>query len=364
MADKNFYTINGKTLTQLAVDIAQNSMDSRESLSEFNQSIAMDASILFDAAVTRLDPEFQTNLAMTLQDRYICNYLMAVTRLTKIGDMTVEQILEPLSTRRGDKFTVSDSATSIRLSAYGEWNNPTGALLDYSAPEVTHEAGRFIESEMQKPANLAVGKMLIVPLFNDKGIQFPVPVACRLNPTALKTDYLVDLLQAFVGNDQSVIGRWHKYWANQISLWDYLTNVDITREERRLELQDEDGWYRNMKNNFRNNWISTLLSGNKGQNIASSMVVLTDDSAQRMEKAMRGEFRNMRTREKFFKATGSFMLAIIQPTLERVRIYERGIGDTGIYTFDQVKPASSGNGATADINAMMKAYRMQNQLSY
>lgn len=352
--------INGKTLIEVASDFAVNSLDSRESLSEFNKGTQLVPSVLFDRAIMRFDPTFVTGLSQTLLDRYIGHYLMAVSALTKVGDVTVEQLLEPLSTSRST--TINDvSGYRTNLAAAYEWEKPTGKLIDYSAPELTFEASS-IDSDLSKPASMAVGKLLAIPLSNGKN-KVTATVMARLNPIVLESDGLVKLLEAFIGNDQSVIGRWHKLWANEISLADYITSKDIIQEERKLELEDKTGMYKNIKDNSRRNFLSTLLSGKKGRNVASSMIILTDDVAERLEMSMRGKFKDMRTREQFFKLTQAFILCVINPGAERIKMYERGDDRSGIFTFDDVKPAAA-SASSSSINDIMKAYRAQENMNY
>lgn len=346
------------TLLKIAADVASDALDGRQSMSEFNQSIQMTPSVLFDRGFTRLDPDFQNDLAQNLLDRYIANYMMSVTRLTKIGSVSVEEILAPLSTDASFAKTASHVSMDVP-----EWNTQDNDLVDYDAPELTHEAAQSgIDTDLSKPSALAIGKVIRVPLYSESGDKsLVVAVLARINPMALESKFLVRLLEAFIGNDNSILGRWHKYWANEISLYDYLTSTDIVREERKLELEDKTGWYHQMKQQFRSNFLTRLLGGRKGQNVASATIVLLQETALEMENSMRGEFKSFRQREQFFKATGSFQLVIINPAAQRVKIYERGAPSTGNYLFSQFKTAT-GSGASNALNDLMKAYRQQESL--
>ena len=71
---------------------------------------------------------------------------------------------------------------------------------------------------------------------------------------------------------------------------------------------------------------------------------------------MRGKFRNPKDREKFFDTTGSMLLTIVDPIRGVVKMYTRGVDQSSLYSFDDIKPAST-NAGFGDISAMMRAFK-------
>lgn len=364
-------TYNDKSLLELAGEFIENTADARESLSEYSSTTRLTPAVLVEDSLLRLPQNNINGIMQTLLSIYTGHYLQAVAMLTKVGNVTVDKLLEPVSQKRGGLL---DSVDRLGFESIAEWSKTEGALMDYSAEALKYKDKRVDRLplgkrqsdqggtrgsavEVNKPANIAVGKMIHVTLGTGNE-SIVVPVAVQINPRSLDVNYLVDVLAAFIGKDNSMIGRWHRWRAGEIkSFMDYAFALDLIEEERKLMLKDRDGFFKEARARSNRGLVSKFLSGQKQMNVASNMIVISKSGQSQLESAMRGQFSNKRVLHKFFQNTGAMLLCIVDPTMERVRIYQRGIDETGNFTFEDLEPAST-NPNASNINDVIKAYKL------
>ena len=102
---------------------------------------------------------------------------------------------------------------------------------------------------------------------------------------------------------------------------------------------------------------AALVSGQASPNAVSTMSIVSKQTAEQMEMALKGKFRSARTRDEYFKSNTSMMLIVVDTVMERFTIYQRGIADAGTYTLDDIKNSTKRTGVQ-DIESIMKAYKL------
>jgi hypothetical protein len=329
--------------------------DKRQSLAEFAAVARLTPVVLMEEAIARLEPEVVHSINQVHLSIYSALYLSVLNlQKTNKKGITAESIIEPLSDRRSVRSASFDVISSLAGPVATEsFQSPflrdTGSFMEDFVLE-SKDAGGAID----KPSSLAIGKVLNVPL----GEGLPdMTVTVMLNPRVIDTAFLVRVLEAYVGKDRSVIGRWHQWRAGEISSFlDYALALDLIEEDRKLRADDKDGFYLAAKNSRLTGMLSQLLTGKKSLNVASNFVLFTKTGMENMERAMRGKFTSANVRQKFFETTGTMIASVVDPIRETVTIYTRGAMEYGIYGFDELKPAAT-NPSHPDINSIMKAYK-------
>lgn len=347
-------TINNKPLTDLAFAFAANTLDDRESLTEFSAGSRISPPVLMEKAVSRLDPQVTHSINHVLMAIYIGHYLSVVNRMSKVGNVTAESMLSPLG---GDsKFTERDMlrgelGVESNIDIHALWNENK---LDMLAPFENVEASMESNFDFSKPASLVAGRTFEVPLINgEKTIKIPVTIT--ISPRITEKSGVIDVVAAFLSKDNSYIGRYHRYMAGEFSSFaEYALGLDLVEEDFKLLINDKEGLYEFAKIKSKRGLLSSFLTGKKQMNVASAMMVVMKETASEIETAMRGKLTRERDRQKFFKLTGSMILCVVDPNRELVRIYQRGIDQYGDYTYDDLKPAATNTNAF-DINAVMRA---------
>ncbi|QAX96014.1 hypothetical protein [Vibrio phage vB_VmeM-Yong XC32] len=365
------------TIAGAGAKAALNASDSRRSLSEFSQYARMSPPALFEQDISRMDPQVSQSISQLLLALYIGHYLAVVQRVTKIGNVEVMSILDQTSNNRYNVHDTIDTAVAMlgsddfcidgilggSVAASKSWDEDNlDIMADFQEPTRKELIEVSMESiDLSKPANLAVGKVIEVPL--DAEDKVKVQVTCTLNPRTLNTRTMLKTLEAFLSRDNSYKGRWHRYMAGEFkSFADYALGVDMIENDLDLLINDKDGQYEMAKIRQKRGLLSSFLSGKKQMNIASSMIVITKRTARQIEGIMNGSLTKERHRHKYFELTGSMLLCVVDQEMELVRIYQRGVEEYGDYSYDQIAPAATNPGAM-DINAIMRAYKAGEQYS-
>ena len=335
------------TLLEVASTIHEMQRTGARSLSESTAKARLNPVVMMSEPFTRLEPEIIHSINQVHLSIYSAMYIQVIQLYDKGGKIRSSGILD----------ATSDAAYSMESRAADrgmDWiNKQDGSFLD----DFSLEAAGRIELDVSKPVSLAVGKLIDVPIGGGDGNPQIVKVSVVINPRVLNTKFLMKVLAAFIGKDQSMIGRWHRWQAGEIkSFMDYILCLDMLEEDRQLRLEDPDGFYVAAKTNRGGSMLNTVLTGNQQLNVASNIVAMTKTEAEELESVMRGKFSSASIRQKFFENTGAMMLTVVNPLRETVTIYQRGINTFGVYSYLDLKPAAT-NPNHADINAIMKAYK-------
>lgn len=365
-----------QALVSGTADAALNVADGRRSLSEFSQYARMSPPALFEQDIARMDPQVSQSISQLMLALYIGHYMAVVQRVTKVGNVQVRQILDSANSSRVDVrdnfgFESMDGVSiegledlvGLSVQALKAWDEDNLAIsADFDEPTRKERVEISMENiDLSKPTNLAVGKVIDVPVGTVDGEEQTIQVTCTLAPRALNTKTMLKTLEAFLTRDNSYKGRWHRYMAGEFkSFLDYALGVDIVEQDLDLLISDTDGQYEMTKIRQKRGILGTFLSGKKQMNVASALIAVTSRTARQVEGIVQGPLSRERNHMKYFELTGSMILCVVDAEKELVRIYQRGVEEYGDYSFDQIAPAAT-NPGSMDINAIMRAYKAGEQ---
>lgn len=345
-------TLNDKTPLEIGAEITLNLNGERpESLSEYTSVTRLNPSVLIERSLLTIDQGMMSAVMQTLNSIYTAHYMQALSLSMDIGGINAVEILQPFSTdpMSNPRFNVSMSGESFDK----QWTDESLKLPDFSGESL----GKIeIDAQITKPSNLAVGKLIHVPVKGPGG-STTIPVNVTLSPREADIDFIVDLMTN-LSRDRDLQARWHQVWAGEIRFFqDFIFNLDILEAERKLAVRDEDGFYRESEARRAAGLVSTALTRKRQLNVASNMLCISTTGSARLDLAIRGKLSDYRARKHLFRETGSIIICVVDPMRERIKIYTRGVKETAFYTFDDIKQnATNPNGI--DINAVMKAYNM------
>lgn len=345
-------TLNDKTPLEIGTEITLNLNGERpESLSEYTSVTRLNPSVLIERSLLTIDQSMLAAVMQTLNSIYTAHYMQALALSMDIGGINAVEILQPFST---DPMSNPRLKLSIGGESYAEsWGSDSLRLPDFSG----ESAGKIeLDTAITKPSNLAVGKLIHVPVSGPAGTT-TIPVNVTMSPREADIDFIVDLMTN-LSKDRDLQARWHQVWAGEIRFFqDFIFNLDVLEAERKLAIRDEDGFYRESEMRRAAGLISTALTRKKQLNVASNLLCISTSGASRLDLAIRGKLSDYRARKHLFRETGSIIICVIDPMRERVKIYTRGVNEAAFYTFDDIQQNSS-NPNGIDINAVMKAYNM------
>lgn len=328
-----------------------------DSLPEFTTSTRLLPSVLVDSDIAMLEDNVVNDLMQTMAGIYAAHYMQAVSISLNVDGIDTIRLLDQFATDRSPiRNTVRGERGAIRdlfSSAMESMDLPDFGMEEGAGGKVEASAGKGFGDG----SNLAVGRLLHVKVgAGDRAIT--IPVQLMLQPRIIPSNIIPKTL-ALIDSDNSFGARYHKWRSGEIeSFADFLFALDIIEADRKLMLSDGGDVYRDASARRTRAMSDRLLSaGEKSFNTASTMAVITKNAAESLELALKGKLKHAKVRDRYFHDTHSMMLVVVDPRMERVTIYQRGIDGHGTYTYNDIK----NNGSKSDglnIDSILKAYKL------
>jgi hypothetical protein len=208
---------------------------------------------------------------------------------------------------------------------------------------------------VQTITNLAVGNMVEVVISED-GKEARVPVMIRLRVAGMNPKALVQTL-AVGGVDMSFRGRWRAWRAGELRFWsDFVMAMDRVDAHRAASMNDETGYYKTVYNRAKRNSLAEILTQGPSLGTASSIIVLTQASADELEREIGGQLSSFKVRQGIFGHTYSMLMAVVDPDWETVTIYTRGIEMATKLSKNDMKAA--GKSDSKELMDILKSYQL------
>lgn len=350
------------------------------SLVEYTRPTRVEPMVLVDLSASQLPYiEDILNAGLNIFAGY---YLQAVSLSVNVGDVNVMQMLEKLQPNRDpieaashNRWSLLLEDSNMSLPFFGESQLPEGYSQEYTAAEKAddyhtgrgedHKVERGDGSDLRESikninenASLSVGKLIEVNI-TSQGEKASFPVQVRLRVNTVRPDVLAHTL-SLGSRDISAKERFHGWRSGQLRFFkDLVLAQDIIEQHQNSLLKDSSGYYRSRMDNRRKNKLSALLSGSPSVATASSIMVMTSETAKDLELRTRKKLEKFKDREKIFSETYAMMFFVIDPDWEQVTIYHRSIEQpTEVSVRDMQRTNKRSDGP--DITEILNAFR-QNQ---
>lgn len=348
-----------------------------------NEPIVMMEDSLVHQAVSSDVLKFLTNL-------FAGYYLQAVAITNNIGNVNVMQVLDRLNSKRDVlsnakaefvsresfaprpqfKLTPEISKESAQLmypayyrpsvESYDEVSVESTILdnKDNNAPDVNNAAGRDAVKTLNDAPNLATGKIFEVVIENE-GKRATIPVSVRLNPLSCSPGLVQEMLS--LGDIRnSTIERFRRWREGELEfINDLILCNDLVEKHYALLKADKHGIYKDILKRRRNNRLSALITQSTSLATASSMCIITEDTASDLQMAIGGKLADPKVRASVFARCSLMFLVVIDPELQFIRIYHRGIAYPMELTYGEIKNQAKGNGP--DVMELLKAFSAGNR---
>lgn len=204
-------------------------------------------------------------------------------------------------------------------------------------------------------SNLAIGKLINVEI-RSEGVSVTVPVIVRMNIMTVPSDTMVHIYTS-TSRDISMATRWKEFWHGKIDFWkDFVFCNDLVDAHAKNLRNDKNGFYRMMIDRRNNNMQAALVSGVPAINTASSVLILSSQTAAHIAAQYGGDLSNYKTRQKFFEQSYSMIIAVIDDRFGTTRFYTRDINEYTEVNARELEMSSKGTGP--DIGDILAAYRV------
>jgi len=209
--------------------------------------------------------------------------------------------------------------------------------------------------DLNENANLSVGKLLEVTV-KSEGQTATFPVQVRLMVNTIRPDLMAHTL-SLGSQGKDTKERYHEWRSGQIKFWrDLVLAQDLIEEHRKNSVKDESGFYASASKRSTKGKIAGLLTGTPSIGTASSLIVMTSDTAKDLERSVRGKLKSFSVREKIFSESMSMMMFVIDPDWEQVTMYHQSIEEPTEVSIRELQ-RSNKRGGGPDIMEILNAFR-------
>ncbi len=210
-------------------------------------------------------------------------------------------------------------------------------------------------ADITDAGSLVTGKLVNVTLKHGSETA-TVPVGVRLNCKWLHQDPMIAILGG--AKDIRFGTRWAQAMNGEISWKDMATSQDLIDEHKRTLKADKSGVFLAMHQRRQGNAIAAAASGVPSMNNASSVYIVSAETAAQIELRAGGSFDNFQFRQTIFSHGYGMILAVVNMRLGSVSIYTRDIPDYTEVDFSSLKSGKD----SADIGDILSAFRAGNSM--
>lgn len=233
--------------------------------------------------------------------------------------------------------------------------------------------GRFAGMESEPPAvaeisksssvqPLPVGRVINAKLSNyssesGRTDNATVQVLIQLHPIFVPQDVSAQFIA--MNFKPSFAQRWLQMTSGEISFWsDFILGNDLRRQRYKAMRKDSTGILHDLEerrsNAVSNLWLKILGADTSRQNIANTILVYESRNFKKACSTSGINFTHYDSRQRFFEATMSMIVVVVDIMYSKIEMYYNGITTTSELTFDQCKRNSKTE--SVDIMTMMKQY--------
>lgn len=371
------------TTVSKAIDAIINawSRGAGQSLASYGQSLRVEPYTLIDSRLLRLP--YAKDVLNIAQRHFSCLYLMAQASDNTIDGIKVSSRIDKFSPDRnlqaatadflqgrGGKNWLSTESYQFglpfpnerdgldRFSSYSSEAAMPGKSLDPKAKEeeVKRQSVAFATNTakaIQDVSDLSIGQVIDVNVTNGKQ-SMVLPIQIRLKTIGMEPVSLAELL-ALGGEDNSTSARWMRMRVGDLTGWRNLVfQTDRVDRYRRAAVADKSGYLRKAVSRDNKALMATALTGEPSVGAASSICLISKETAREAEELMNGRLSDFATRQSIFDQGLMLLLFVVDADHETVTIYTRDIDDSVTYAIRDVKSSSSES--KSDLTDIMRSY--------
>ena len=300
---------------------------------------------------------------------YAAYYLQAVGILSaQLADVRILKILDKINPDRDIKTMLTssyiaaesfaNSTLSLKNCKYGFPVPGTTVATEhiFDEDEGTHLGTSIQRLETFEKLGSAVGKVVEVKFkvrqVDSKlpGDETTIPVVVKLDTMIIPSDVLSTILVSNK-NEITLGSRFEQAIRGRISfIKDFILCSDLIKTQKKTMIKDPTGAYAALLKRINNSRIYSALSGNISLAGVSSIVVISDEDENLIQRFIGGKLTNEQTRDIVFDNTSAMMIVVVSEAWERVTIYIRDTSSYSQSSFDAFKgSADKGNNNIGDI---------------
>ena len=144
--------------------------------------------------------------------------------------------------------------------------------------------------------------------------------------------------------DISLRTRLPMYLFGAITFKELMSGSDVVKRQERIRLQDSHDLITKVFDGTAKDTAYALATGKVPVNRASAVIIISQETVNRIESTIRGSLENFKVRERFFDSTAAQTIIVIDEEDEMVVKYYRGIRHDSTFPLRRLKKKSSNVG--------------------
>lgn len=336
------------------------------SLPQFTKPALIESPVFIDDAIA--GEKVLDDLIRGIYNIYIGYILTALHLNQPVSDnRTIRDMTSVVSTHgylnKSNEEYVGNESLSLEL--IGAHDDPK--LVDdpkENPLNTLNSSGRKEMHQYEPPKNVSLPSGRIIELFfanPTTGKDFSLKVFMKLNPRFIQSslvDYIVD-----ANFRLPFMRRLLQLQAGEIKFFrDFVFQVDSVEKRAKALKNDRDNSLKDLFSHQTKSFFKRILKTfgmNHSQNIFNSILILEENNFMRIAHNKGLNFKDSNQRQKFFDATTSLFIVLVDPQYGLIKMYTNGIDQVGEYTFNAFKSATSGDKmSVAEIMQMMEQSKM------
>lgn len=323
---------------------------------------------------------------------YAAFYLQAVQILSaQLTDVRILKILDKTNPDRDLKTLLTSGYTAYEQLSTGESKSNAKTLSlensQYKLPMLTSDkkeglvmesifdedeknvlSGSIHKLDTFEKLGTAVGKVIEVKFSvrnNDSKMadEFTIPIVVKLDNMIIPSEVIDQILIS--NKEQITLGsRFKDAIAGRIGfIKDFILCSDLIKSQKKTMIKDPTGYYNQLLKRINNSRLYSALSGNISLAGISSIVILSEEDENVVQREIGGKLTNQSTREMIFNNTSAMMVVVVDREWERVSIYVKDIDGFSQNSFGDFKSSTDKNGGI-QIADMLKAFNVGSAPSF
>lgn len=333
------------------------------------KSVRVEPYVLIDESIA--SQPYARDILLAAQRTWTAYYVLSIAAENKIGKVSVAKRLDKFAPDRDltaatKSFLSTESNASLLSSEAYLFGLPfvgEAAGFNRYQPEYSPES-----NEQGKPSdragfatglskivsdvnNLSVGQIVDIKIVDD-GKEGTVPVMIRLRPIGMSPSTMATTLSVgSESNDQA----WRKWRVGEYTLLaDIVAGRSKVREYRAAAMNDSSGYFRKVHERANRGLIAHFLTGQPSIGAATSIAVMSRDTAREIEDKVGGRLDDFEVRQRIFDHSLLMLVYVVDTDRETVTVYTQDIDDYAVYSLGEFKSQGARSG-TEDITDLMKA---------
>lgn len=316
--------------------------------------------------------------AFYLQAMHILQAQLADVRILKILDKTnPDRDLKTLLTSgytayenyKENTQTLSLENCKFKLPMLSSDKKQELMLESIFDEDATNQLGSSIHKlDTFEKLGTAIGKVVEVKFTirnNDSknADEITIPVVVKLDTMIIPSEVLGSIL---VSNKEEITlgSRFKDAIAGRIGfIKDFILCSDLIKTQKKTMIKDPTNYYNQMLKRINNSRLYSALSGNISLAGVSSVVIISEEDENLIQREIGGKLTNTTTRNIIFDNTSAMCICVVDREWERVSMYIRDIDGFSQNSFDDFKSTTDKNSG-AQISDIMKAFAIGNAPSF